>query len=836
MSEKENLANNPQNTSVHANSPIGDMYQHWFLDYASYVILERAVPAIEDGLKPVQRRILHAMKEMDDGRYNKVANIIGQTMQYHPHGDASIGEAIINVGQKEFLIDTQGNWGDLRTGDSAAAARYIEARLSPFALDILYSPQITTWQLSYDGRKKEPVTFPVKFPLLLLQGAEGIAVGLATKILPHNFKELIEGSIAILRGQKPTILPDFPTGGLVDCTAYNDGMRGGRIRVRARIEVVDKKTLAIRDIPYSATTHSLIESIVKAHEKGKIKIKQVIDNTAQEVEILVHLAAGQSPEVAIDALYVFTDCEINIAPNACVIVAEKPAFLGITELLTHSTYRTRDLLYQELLLEQQALQEKILSASLEKIFIENRIYRQIEECTTWEAVLETIGQGLEPYKGNFYRPIVEEDLVKMTELKIKRISKYDSHKMVDTLLALEETLAQVSHNLDNLTEYTIQYFNNLLHKYSAGKERKTVIRTFGSIQAHSVAVINQKLYVNRKAGFLGYGLKKDELVGECSDLDEIIVFRKNGKCLITKVAEKVFVGKDIMHVAIYKRNDERKVYNLVYLDGATGISRVKRFQMLGMVRDKAYDLTKGHPDSQLLYLTANPNGEAETIQVMLSPGCAARNKIFEFAFATLEVKSRNVQGNILTKYPIKKIRLKEVGKSTLGGRDIWYDPTVGRLNTDARGKRLGSFQHADRLLAILKDGCYVLTDYSLTNRYNPDEILLLEKFDPQQPLSVVYYEGKTKQYYVKRFLVETTSLDKKFNFLPDKQDAKLILATTNSKPQLAIQYSIASSEQPQILVYDLEVVGVKGWKSLGNRLSKHEISQVKLANTQDECV
>ena len=828
MHEKNEPTISATKDTIHDIMPVGEMYQNWFLDYASYVILERAVPAIEDGLKPVQRRILHAMKEMDDGRYNKVANIIGQTMQYHPHGDASIAEAIINLGQKELLIDTQGNWGDVRTGDSAAAARYIEARLSPLARDILYSPAITTWQLAYDGRKKEPVTFPAKFPLLLAQGVEGIAVGLATKILPHNCCELIQGAIALLQGKKPMIFPDFPTDGLVDCSAYNEGKRGGRVRMRARIEVVDKRTLAIRDIPYSTTTTSLIDSIIRAHEKGKIKIKQVVDNTAQEVEILVYLAPGQSPDVVIDALYVFTDCEVSISPNACVIVDEKPAFLGVNELLAYSTKRTQALLHQELMLQHKALQEKILFASLEKLFIEKRIYRTIEECETWAKVLATIDQGLTPYKPQCYRPITEEDIIRLTEIKIKRISKYDSHKADEALRALEKELAQVAHHLQNLTAYAIQYFRDLLKKYGPGRERKTEIRTFDTIAGHAVAATNQKLYVNRKQGFIGYGLKKDELLGDCSDLDAIIVFRRDGKCLVTKVADKVFVGKDIVHAAVYKKNDERRVYNLVYVDGQTGIARAKRFQMLGIVRDKEYDLTKGHTGSRVLYLTDNPNGQAEVITVSLSPAAPARNKVFDFDFATLDIKGRSAQGNILTKYTVKKIRLKTPGKSTLGGFAIWYDNTVGRLNTEDRGRLLGTFHDGDRIIVIFPDGHYMLTNYELTNRYEPEQILLLEKFNPEQPISAVYYDGKTKQYYVKRFRVETTTLDKKFYFISEAKGSKLMVATTASHPQLAIQYRTPSSQQVQNLVYELEAVDVKGWRALGSRLSNHPIMQAHL--------
>jgi len=833
MSE-EIISHNPTSTTVHNLTPIGDMYQNWFLDYASYVILERAVPAIEDGLKPVQRRILHAMKEMDDGRYNKVANIIGQTMQYHPHGDASIAEAIINLGQKELLIDMQGNWGDIRTGDSAAAARYIEARPSSLAHAILYSPQITSWQLSYDGRKKEPITFPIKFPLLLAQGAEGIAVGLATKILPHNFCELLEGAIAVLQGKTTNLLPDFPTGGLVDCSAYNEGKRGGRIRLRARIEILDKKTLAIREIPYGTTTNSLIESIIRAYERGKIKIKQVIDNTAEDVEILVHLAPGQSPDVVLDALYVFTDCEVGISPNTCVIKDEKPTFIGVNELLEYNTYRTKDILEQELTLQHKNLQEKILFASLEKLFIEKRIYRDIEESETWEQVLLTIDQGLEPYKKQFYRAIIEDDLVRLTEIKIKRISKYDSQKAEDALLVLEKELAEVEHHLQHLTTFTIQYFKNLLKKYGAGKERKTELRTFDTIEAHAVVANNQKLYINRKQGFIGYGLKKDELIGDCSDLDDVIVFRKDGKCLVVKIAEKVFVGKDIIHAAVYKKNDERRVYNLIYLDGKTGIARAKRFQMLGIIRDKEYDATMGSASSRILYLTDNPNGNAEVVTVVLSHNSPARNKVFDFDFASLQIKGKSSQGNILTKYTIKKIQLKVAGQSTLGALEVWYDEHVGKLNTENRGKWLGTFQEDDRILVILQNGHYMLTNYALTNHYEPDQVVLLEKFDPKCIISAVYYDGKTKQHYVKRFHIETTVLDKKFCFISEAKNSKLIIATVTATPQIRMEYSIAAGEATQNLIYDLGDLPVKGWKAVGSRLSKYIIKEITLLPVQQE--
>lgn len=635
--------------------PMEEMYEQWFLEYASYVILERAVPAIEDGLKPVQRRILHAMQLIDDGRYNKVANIVGQTMQYHPHGDASITEAIVAIGQKELLIDTQGNWGDLRTGDSAAAARYIEARLAPFGKEILYSPQITTWQLSYDGRKKEPRTLPVKFPLLLAQGVEGIAVGLATKILPHNFIELVEAAIDLLKGKSVSLFPDFATGGLADCTHYNEGKRGGKVRVRARIVVRDQ-TLAITEIPYGTTTTSLIDSILKAHEKGRIKIKNVVDNTAENIEILVHLLPGQLAETVIDALYLFTDCEVSYAPNACVIQDEKPVFVTVHELLAYTVARTTDLLEQELLLEEQALKEKLFFASLEKLFIENRIYREIEACTTWEALLMTIADHLKPYA--FYRPIVEEDLVRLTEIKIKRISQYDSLRAQKTLTQLQTHLATTIHHLQNLKDYTIAWYSGLLQKYGKGQERKTILTSFDPIEPHDVVVKHYKLYVNRKQGFIGYGLKGEEFVEACSDIDDVIVIGKDGKYVITTIADKLFIGKDIIYVSIYDKKDTRRCYNLIYVDGATGIAFVKRFQVLAITRDKIYDLTLGTPGSRVVYLSAQPNGAAETVTILLSPISRTAKKKFEFNFADLSIKGRAVKGNILTKYAIYKVQRK----------------------------------------------------------------------------------------------------------------------------------------------------------------------------------
>ena len=812
----------------HDVTPVQGMYQNWFLGYASYVILERAVPAIEDGLKPVQRRILHAMREMDDGRYNKVANIIGQTMQYHPHGDASIGEALINLGQKELLIDVQGNWGDTRTGDGAAAPRYIEARPSKFALEVLYNSATTVWQLSYDGRKKEPATLPVKFPLLLAQGVEGIAVGLATKILPHNFCELIQASIDVLHGEKPHILPDFPTGGTIDCSSYNEGQRGGRVYIRANIEVLDQKTLVINSIPYGTTTPTLIDSIIKANDKGKIKIKKVLDNTAQDVEILVQIAPGQSPAVTIDALYAFTDCEIGVSPNACVILDEKPVFLSVNALLEYSTLRTKTLLRQELEIQQAKLLEQILFASLEQLFIEKKIYRQIEACETWEAVLRAIDQGLAPYKKDFYRPIIQEDLVRLTEIKIKRISQYDKAQAQARLHALRENLSQVEHDLHHLTAYAIQYFKNLLKQYGPGRERKTKLQNFDTIVAHTVAASNQKLYVNRKEGFIGYAMKKDELLGECSDLDDIIVFRQDGKCLITKIAEKVFVGKDIVHAAVFSKNDSRRVYNLIYVDGATGCAMVKRFHMLSITRDKMYDLTKGTPKSRVLYLTDNPNGEAEVVTVVLSDLAKVRNKVFDYDLATLPIKGREAQGNILTKHTVRKIRLKAPGNSTLGAVDIWYDSTVGRLNKAGRGTLLGQIQTTTRILVVFKDGHYMLTSCDLDHRYDPEQVMLLEQFSSAAPLSAVYYDGKTKQYFVKKFCIETTTLGKKFSFITAAKGSRLVLVTTATHPHLSITYRTSPSAPLQTLRYDLDAIDVKGWKALGSRLTKHYVTQVEL--------
>lgn len=827
MSDLENNGQGENGDALHDSVPVTGMYQEWFLDYASYVILERAVPAIEDGLKPVQRRILHAMKEMDDGRFNKVANIIGQTMQYHPHGDASISDAIVNLGQKDLLIETQGNWGDIRTGDGAAAARYIEARLSKFALEVVFNPQTTEWQVSYDGRKREPVTLPVKFPLLLAQGVEGIAVGLSTKILPHNFCELINASIDVLKGKKTNVLPDFPTGGLADFSEYNEGLRGGKIKVRARIEEGDGKSLLIKDIPFGTTTTSLIDSIIKANDKGKIKIKKVVDNTAKDVEIQVFLAPGQSPDMTIDALYAFTDCEQSISPNACVIIEDKPVFISVNDILAKNTFQTKELLRRELEIRKGELMEKLLFSSLEKIFIENRIYRDIEECETWDAVIKTIDKGLDPYKPEFYREITEEDIVRLTEIKIKRISRFDSFKADELMRKLQEELKEVNHHLDHLTEYAIDYYKNLLKKYGKGRERKTEIRTFDTIEATVVAANNAKLYVNRQDGFIGHGLKKDEFVCDCSDLDDIIAFKKDGTCVVTRIQDKVFVGKDIIHVGVFRKGDERMVYNMIYLDGSSGRAMVKRFQILSVTRDREYVLTKGTKGSKVLYFTANANGEAEIVTVYLTQGSKARVKVFDFDFKEIDIKGRGAGGNIMTRYPVRKIQLKMEGVSTLGGLDVYYDESVGRLNTDERGSLIGNFLGDDKIIAFYKDGSYELTSYELTNRYEAGSLMLIEKFDPSAVISCVYYDGAGKVHYVKRFHIETSTVNKKFSFISDHKKSELVVVSTHKQPQVEVVLKKGTATEK--VAYDLDmVIDVKGWKSVGNKLTSHDVKSIKL--------
>ena len=813
---------------------VAGMYENWFLEYASYVILERAVPAVEDGLKPVQRRILHALKEMDDGRFNKVANVIGQTMQYHPHGDASINDAIVNLGQKELLFDCQGNWGDNRTGDSAAAARYIEVRLSKFAADVVFNNQTTEWQMSYDGRKREPVTLPIKFPLLLAQGVEGIAVGLATKIMPHNVCEILQASIDILNNKKVELYPDFLLGGMMDATNYNDGLRGGKIRIRAKIDELDKKTLVITEIPYTTTTTSLIDSIIKANDTGKIKIKKVIDNTAKDVEIQIQLAPGISPDVTIDALYAFTDCEVSISPNACVIIQDKPHFVGVGEILRVSTNQTVDLLRQELEIRKSELMEKVLFSSLEKIFIENRIYRDIEECETFELVIQTVDKGLDPFKKDFYREITEEDILKLLEIRIKRISKFDSFKADELMKRLLDELAEVEDHLANLIRYAIDYFKNLLVKYGKGRERKTEIKNFNTISATVVAAANQKLYVNREDGFVGYGIKKDEYVMECSDIDDIIVFRSNGTCVVTKVQEKVFVGRDILYCSVFKKNDDRKVYNVVYLDGKSGTSYVKRFKVTSVTRDREYKVSSDNAKSKLTYFSANENGEAEVIQISLTANCTAKIKQFDYDFAKLAIKGRESLGNMLTKYPVRKITMKSAGVSTLGGVNIWYDPTIGRLNRDGHGDHIGNFEPNDSILAIYSSGNYELTNFELTNRYPAEEIKYLKKFEPQAIISAVYFDGSNKTHIIKRFHLETTSLDKKFLFISDHKASKLIAVTDNYAPNVQIKHKPDGKTNELEIIPIEDMAEVRGWKALGSKLNYPKLVDVSFLETEDE--
>ena len=831
--------------TIHDISSVRGMYQNWFLDYASYVILERAVPALEDGLKPVQRRILHAMKEMDDGRLNKVANIIGQTMQYHPHGDASIGDAIVNLGQKDLLIDHQGNWGNIRTGDSAAAPRYIEARLSKFALDVVFNPDTTEWQLSYDGRKREPVTLPVKFPLLLAQGVEGIAVGLSTKIMPHNFRELCKASIDMLRGKPTDLYPDFPTGGLCDVSNYQNGQRGGKIRLRATIEKVDKTTLVIRDIPYGTTTTALMESMVKATEANKIKIKKIVDSTTSEVEIQVQLPPGVSPDLTIDALYAFTDCEISISPNTCVIIEDKPRFATVEDVLRMSTSKTLRLLERELEIRQDELREKWHSASLEKIFIENRIYRKIEEAETWEQILEVIDAGLKKFvrvdgekaRANdtrivLRRAITEDDLTRLTEIRIKRISKYDGFKADEYIQRLDVEMEEVADHLVHLTRYAINYFEGLLKKYGAGRERKTQLRTFDVVTAQKVAIANQKLYVNRQDGFVGYGLKKDEkaeFVVDCSDLDDLIAIRRDGSFMVTKVAEKTFVGKDILHVGIYNKNDDRLVYNMMYLDGGSGITYAKRFLVTGITRDKTYDLTKGSKGSKVLYLTANPNSESEVVGVQLSDKAPARVKQFDFDFAELAIKGKGSMGNIVTKQPVKKITQKSLGDSTLGGREMFFDAVVGRLNTAGHGRYLGTFDTDNTILVLYKDGSYELKSPDPAHHFDVPNMVLLRKLEPETVLSTIYMEGESKMHYVKRFRIETSTLDKRFIFISESKGSKLLAATANPEPMVEVKMQRekkADRETEEILLH--EFIDVKGWKAQGNKLAYYKIHALTL--------
>jgi topoisomerase-4 subunit A len=838
MSDDLNKKDTPENKEekIHAITSLDGLYENWFLDYASYVILDRAVPHINDGLKPVQRRILHSLKEMDDGRFNKAANVIGNTMKYHPHGDASIGDAMVQIGQKNLLIDCQGNWGDPVTGDSAAAPRYIEARLSKFALEVVFNPDTTVWQASYDGRNKEPITLPVKFPLLLAQGAEGIAVGLATKILPHNFIELLDASIAVLKGETPNLLPDFPTGGMADASAYNDGQRGGRIRVRAKIVERDKKTLAITEIPFTTTTGSLIDSVIAANDKGKIKIKKIEDNTAQNVEIMIHLAPGISPDVTIDALYAFTDCEVSISPNTCVIQDDKPRFMSVNDMLTESTHYTRELLKQELEIKLKELMEKIFFSSLLKIFIQEGMYKHpdYESSTNFEMVLEVLDRLFTPFFPQFYRAIVPDDYKRLIDKPMSSITRFDVKKTDEQIKNLENEIKTVKNHLKHLTQYTIDWFEKLKEKYGKGRERKTELRTFDKVEATQVALANVKLYVNKEDGFIGTGLKKDEFVCDCSDIDEIIVFRADGKCIITKVQDKVFVGKEIEHVAVFKKNDERTVYNMIYKDGQSGVSYIKRFSVVGVTRDKEYDLTKGSKGSRVLYFTANPNGEAEVINIQLKPHAKLKKLQFDENFAEVAIKGRSSMGNIVTKYPVKKIVLKSKGISTLAGRKIWYDDILKRLNADNRGKYLGEFDGDDRILTVLNTGVYELTSFDLNNHFD-DKMAVIEKYNPEKVYSVVHYEGKAKNYMVKRFAFEHIAIGRQTSIISDEAGSKMVLISGAAQVIIKVEQLKGATKVTENVELNLaDLIDVKGMKAMGNRLSAHVVQSVVLISEHDD--
>lgn len=810
--------------ALHSVTALSGMYQNWFLDYASYVILERAVPHLHDGLKPVQRRILHSMKRMDDGRYNKVANVIGHTMQFHPHGDASIGDALVQLGQKELLIDAQGNWGNLLTGDGAAAARYIEARLSKFALEVVFNHKTTEWKLSYDGRNKEPVTLPVKFPLLLAQGVEGIAVGLASKILPHNFNELIDASIDYLQGKDFVLYPDFPTGGMVDVSKYNDGQRGGAIKVRAKIEKVDKKALVITEIPFGKTTTTLIDSIIKANEKGKIKIRKIDDNTSANVEIVVHLIPGVSPDKTIDALYALTDCEYSISPNTCVIVDDKPSFMGVSSILKNSADRTVELLKSELEIRKSELQEEWHMSSLEKIFIEEKIYRDIEESETWEAVISDIDKGLKPFKKLLLREVTREDIISLTEIKIKRISKFDVKKADEHIKGIETELEEVKNHLSNLIPYAINYFKQIKKKYGKGKERRTEIRSFDTIEATKVVANNAKLYVNYKEGFIGTGLKKDEFICDCSDIDDVIAIRRDGVYQITKVSDKVFVGSDILYAQVFLKNDERTIYNIVYQDGKDGSLLAKRCAISGLTRDKEYNLTRGTSGSKIVYLSVNPNGEAEVIKVHHKPKARLKKLVFEFDFGQMAIKGKSSMGNILTRNAVHKVTLKEKGLSTLGGRKIWFDDAVFRLNVDGRGQFLGEFSSDDKILVITKNGFFRIAGFDLSNHYE-DNILIIEKYTPGKVYSVIYWDAEQKFYYLKRFAVEES--EKPQCFINEDPESKLISLTEVEYPRFEIRFGGKHKERENEIVEVSEFIGVKSFKAKGKRLTSYMVDNIQ---------
>ena len=816
----------PVKSDARVSYHLSGMYQHWFLDYASYVILERAVPHINDGLKPVQRRILHSMRRLDDGRYNKVANIVGHTMQFHPHGDASIGDALVQLGQKDLLVDCQGNWGNILTGDGAAAPRYIEARLSKFALETVFNPKTTQWQLSYDGRNREPITLPVKFPLLLAQGVEGIAVGLSSKILPHNFNELLDASVAYLRGEPFRLYPDFQTGGSIDVAKYNDGERGGSVKVRAKIGKVDNKTLVISEIPYGKTTSTVIDSILKANDKGKIKIKKVDDNTAKEVEILVHLAPGVSSDKTIDALFAFTDCEINISPNCCVIRDDKPHFLTVSEVLRHSTDQTLALLREELQIQKQEQEEALFFASLEKIFIEERIYKdkEFENAPDMDEAVAHIDRRLEPFKPSFVRSVTRDDILKLMEIKMGRILKFNSDKCNDFIAQTQQQIAKLNDHLAHIVDYTIDWFNMLKEKYGKNYPRRTEIRNFDTIEATKVAEANEKLYINRQEGFLGTGLKKDEFICNCSDIDDVIIFYRNGLYKIVKVADKMFIGRDVLYVNVYKRNDSRTIYNVIYRDGKAGANYIKRFAVTSAARDKEYDLTKGTEGSRILYFSANPNGEAETVKVILKPKPRQKLLVFEKNFSEILIKGRSSMGNLLTKADVHKISLKQRGSSTLGGRQVWFDRDVLRLNYDGRGEELGEFQSEDQILVVQPNGDFYATNFDLSNHYESD-ILIIEKFQPQKVWTAVLYDADQKYCYLKRFQLEASG--RKQNFLGENPKSYLLLLTDEAYPRIAVRFGGVDAFREGLEIDAETFVGVKGFKARGKRVSNYLVEAVE---------
>jgi topoisomerase-4 subunit A len=828
--ENESTASDADDDNI---IPLSGMYKEWFLDYASYVILERAVPALEDGLKPVQRRILHSLRELDDGRYNKVANIIGNTMKYHPHGDASIGDAMVQIGQKELLIDCQGNWGNTLTGDGAAAPRYIEARLTKFGAQVLFNPKTTKWTKSYDGRNLEPVNLPVKFPLLLAQGVEGIAVGLATKILPHNFIELLDASVDYLRGRKVDIYPDFPHGGMADFSNYNEGIRGGKVRVRANIIKQDNKTLRIDEIPFGTTTDSLIDSIVKATEKGKIKIKKVEDNTAAVAEILIHLAPGISPDKTIDALYAFTNCEVSISPNAVTIFDNKPLFVGVNDLLKRSTDRTVDLLELELKIKLSELENQWHWSSLEKIFIEKRIYRDIEEEETWEGVISAIDNGLKPYIKHLIKPVLEEDIVRLTEIKIKRISKFDGFKADETIAKIEAQIEEVKHHLDNLIQYAVDFFKELKEKYSDGRERRTEIRTFDNINASKVIISNKKLYVDVEEGFIGHSMRGGEYISDCSEMDDVIIFFDTGKMLVTKVADKKFVGKGILHAAVWRKGDKRTIYHLIYEDGKDKISYMKRFHVSSITRDNEYDLTQGNKGSKLHYFSCNPNGRKEVVSVKLRPRPHLKKVKFDIDFEEVLIKGRSSKGNRVSKEIISKVEQKETGGSTLAARKVWWDGIVRRLNDEGRGQYLGQFKGEDKILTLHQSGVYKLSGFELSTKFD-DDMISIEKWEDDRPVAAVYFNPDKDIYFVKRFLVESSS--KKVSFIPDEEGCQLIVASTQYIPRINVEYNKRLKETknlPDKIVDINEFIDVKGLKAQGNQLTKLKVKEITLVPTKE---